>query len=136
MSEKKIKVKIITHEKVVFDGEADEIYAKGSEGSFGILPDHTPFMSALAIGVTKIVNDNVSTYFSTIGGVFQFMNNEAVILSEDAENGNDIDIAVAKAEKEKEEARFVNPQTLKEIQQTDKALAVAISRFKAASSEM
>jgi len=136
MSEKKIKVKIITHEKVVFDGEADEIYAKGYEGSFGILPDHTPFMSALAIGVTKIVNDNVSTYFSTIGGILQFMNNEAVILSEDAENGNNIDIAVAKAEKEKEEARFVNPQTLKEIQQTDKALAVAISRFKAASSEM
>jgi len=136
MSEKKIKVKIITHEKVVFEGEADEIYAKGLKGSFGILPDHIPFMSALAIGVTKIVNNNETLYFSVVGGVFQFMNNEAVILSEDAENGSDIDIALAKSEKEKEEARTVNPETVKDIQQKDKALAVAISRFKAASREM
>jgi len=136
MSEKKIKVKIITHEKVVFDGEADEIYAKGMEGSFGILPDHIPFMSALAIGVTKIVNNNESSYFSTIGGVFQFMNNEAVILSEDAENGKDIDVVLAKTEKEREEAKTVNTKVLKDIQEQDKALAVAISRFKAASKEM
>ena len=136
MSEKKIKVKIITHEKVVFDGEADEIYAKGMEGFFGILPDHIPFMSALAIGVTKIVNNNESSYFSTIGGVFQFMNNEAVILSEDAENGKDIDVVLAKTEKEREEAKTVNTKVLKDIQEQDKALAVAISRFKAASKEM
>lgn len=136
MSNKKIKFKLITHEKVVFDGEADEIYAKGIEGEFGILADHVPFMSALAIGVTKIVNNGEPTFFSTVGGVLQFMNNEAVILSEDAENGNDIDLAVAKTEKEKEEARHINPQTLKNIQNSDKALAVAISRFKAANKEM
>ena len=136
MSDKKIKFKLITHEKVVFDGEADEIYAKGIEGEFGILADHVPFMSALAIGVTKIVNNGEPIFFSTVGGVLQFMNNEAVILSEDAENGNDIDLAVAKSEKEKEEARNVNPHKIKNIQESDKALAIAISRFKAANKEM
>lgn len=136
MSDKKIKFKIITHEKVVFDGEADEIYAKGIEGEFGILYGHVPFMSALAIGVTKIVNNGEAVYFSTVGGVLQFLNNEAVILSEDAENGNDIDLAVAKSEKEKEEAKFYTPEKIRDIQQSEKALAVAISRFKAASREM
>lgn len=136
MSDKKIKFKLITHEKVIFDGEVDEIYAKGIEGEFGILADHLPFMSALAIGVTKIVNNDEPIYFSTVGGVLQFINNEAVILSEDAENGNDIDLAVAKSEKEKQEAKFYTPEKIKDIQQSEKALAVAISRFKAANKEM
>lgn len=136
MSDKKIKFKLITHEKVIFDGEVDEIYAKGIEGEFGILAGHLPFMSALAIGVTKIVNNDEPIYFSTVGGVLQFINNEAVILSEDAENGNDIDLAVAKSEKEKQEAKFYTPEKIKDIQQSEKALAVAISRFKAANKEM
>ena len=136
MSEKKIKFKLITHEKVVFDGEVDEIYAKVIEGEFGILSNHVPFMSALSIGVTKIVNNGESLFFSTVGGVLQFMNNEAVILSEDAEKGTDIDLAVAKSEKEKEEAKFYTPEKIKDIQQSEKALAIAISRFKAANKEM
>lgn len=136
MSDKKIKFKLITHEKVVFDGEVDEIYSKGLDGEFGILPDHTPFMSALSICVTKIINDGKPLYFSTVGGVLQFINNEAVILSEDAENGNDIDLALAKSEKEKEEAKFYTSEKIKDIQQSEKALAVAISRFKAANKEM
>ena len=135
MSDKKIRFKLITHEKVVFDADVDEIYAKGLEGEFGILPDHTPFMSALAIGVTKVVVDGEPVYFSTIGGVLQFMNNEAVILSEDAENGKDIDLALAKSEKEKEDAKVLDAKELQSIKNTN-ALAVAISRYNAASKNM
>ena len=135
MSDKKIRFKLITHEKVVFDADVDEIYAKGLEGEFGILPDHTPFMSALAIGVTKVIVDGEPVYFSTIGGVLQFMNNEAVILSEDAENGKDIDLALAKSEIEKEEAKVLDAKELQSIKNTN-ALAVAISRYNAASQNM
>jgi len=135
MSENKIHFKLITHEKIVFEGDVDEIYTKGINGSFGILVDHTPFMSALAIGVTKIVNEGTATYFATMGGVLQFTNNQAVILSEEAENGKDIDVTVAKAEKERLEARIGSPEAQKNIQAENKALAIALAKFKAAMNE-
>lgn len=135
MSENKIHFKLITHEKIVFEGDVDEIYTKGINGSFGILVDHTPFMSALAIGVTKIVNEGTPTYFATMGGVLQFTNNQAVILSEEAENGKDINVTVAKAEKERLEARIGSPEAQKNIQAENKALAIALAKFKAAMNE-
>jgi len=51
----KLHLKITTHERVVFDSDVDEISAKGVQGEFGILPNHVPFMSALDIGVAKIM---------------------------------------------------------------------------------
>lgn len=131
MAKNKILFKLITHEKIVYEGAVDAIYAEGLEGNFGILVDHTPFMSALKIGVTKIVNDDNAQYFATIGGVLQFVNNKAVLLTEDAENGKDIDFAVAKAEKEKEEARYGSEEYLKDVNSSNKALARALARFKA-----
>lgn len=129
---KKIHFKLITHEKIVFENDVDAIYCKGLEGDFGILPDHTPFMSALAIGVTKIVTNNKTEYFATVGGVFQVSNNNAILLTEEAENGKDIDITVAKAEKEKLEARNGNPERQKDTENQNKALAIALAKFKAA----
>lgn len=132
---KKIHFKLITHEKIVFENDVDEIYCKGLEGDFGILPDHTPFMSALKIGVTKVVNDGQADYFAIVGGVFQVTDNNAVILTEEAEDGKDIDLTVAKAEKEKLEARNGNSENQKDIDNKNKALAVALAKFKAAMNE-
>lgn len=132
MAENKIHLKLITHEKVLFEGDVDEIYAKGLEGEFGILVNHTPFMSALAIGVTKIVTDGKADYFAVMGGVFQIINNQAILLCEDAENGKDIDLATAKTEKERLEARIGSPEHQKDIKEQEKALATALARFKAA----
>lgn len=135
MSKNKIHFKLITHEKIVFEGEIDELYTQGIEGSFGILVDHTPFMSALAIGVTKIINDGKAQFFATMGGILQFTNNQAVILTEEAENGTNIDVTIAKAEKEKLEARFGSEEYQKDIQNSNKALAMALAKFKAAMQE-
>ena len=132
---KKIHFKLITHEKIVFENDVDEIYCKGLEGEFGIMPNHTPFMSALAIGVTKVVTEGKAEYFATVGGVFQVSDNNAVLLTEEAENGKDIDITVAKTEKEKLEARNGNPDNRKDIDNKNKALAIALAKFKAAMNE-
>ena len=73
-------LKIITHEKVVFDEEVDEIYTKTVDGEIGILTKHVPIMSALDIGVTKAVKDGEVKYFTTMGGVLQFKDDEALII--------------------------------------------------------
>lgn len=132
MSDKKIHFKIITHEKIVYEDDVDAVYTKGTDGEFGVLIDHVPFMSALDIGVTKTIKDNNEEFFSTMGGVFQFKNNEAVILTEVAEKGKDIDIPRAQSAKERAEARLGTVEASNDVKRANLALAKAMARLKAA----
>jgi len=132
MADNKIHFKIIAPDKIVYEDNVDAIYTKGTGGEFGILKGHVPFMSALDIGVTKVFKGNEHEFISTIGGVFQFKNNEAVILTEAAERGNDIDIPRAQNAKERAEARIGTPEGDLDIQRANIALAKAIVRLKAA----
>jgi len=129
--DKKLHLKITTHEKVVFDADVDEIYTKGTQGEFGILPNHIPFMSALDVGVTKIVIDGKPEYFTTMGGVFQLKDNEALILTQTAEKGSDIDIERAEEAKKRAEERLENEPDTSDVQRAEVALSRALARLKA-----
>ncbi len=133
MTEKTIHFKIITPEKIVYEDDVDAVYARGQAGSFGILPDHIPFMSSLAIDIARAEKNGVIFSFSVIGGAFQFKNNEAIILTEVAECGTDIDIARAQLAKERAEAKLGNAQSQRDIKIANAALARAMARLKAAS---
>ena len=128
-------LKIIKHEKLVFDEDVDEIYTRGTDGEFGILPNHIPLMSALDIGVTKIVQNGKYRYFTTMGGVFQFKDNEAVILTQTAEDGKDIDVARAREALEKAKAMLAERDAELDIKRTEAALARAMARLKATMNE-
>ena len=124
-------LKIITHEKVVFDDNVDEIYTKGVDGEFGILKNHIPIMSALDIGVTKVVQNGVYRYFTTMGGVLQFKDNEAVILTPTAEDGNDIDVVRAREALTRARARLAERNAKLDVKKTEAAIARALARLKA-----
>lgn len=129
---KKISLKIITHEKEVFNDNVDAIYSKSVEGEFGILPDHQPFMAALDIGVTKTEKAGEMEFFTTMGGIFQFKDNEALILTDLAEKGSDIDVTRAKSAKERAEARIGSREVEIDNARAQIALAKAMARLKAA----
>ena len=127
-----MKLKIITHERIVFDGEADEIVIQTKSGQMGILKDHVPITTGLDIGVTKAGQNGKYKYFATIGGVFQFKNNEAVILTDICEDSCDIDVERANAAKARAEARLADNAAQIDTQRAQAALARALARLKAA----
>ncbi len=132
MGKEKIKLKIITHEKVVFEQEVDEITLQGSEGRFGVLPNHINIVSALDIGITKVINDNEPTFITTMGGIFKFNNNTATILTDIAEMGSDVDVVRARTKKEQAEARLkAHDITPDEFNRAQISLAKALARLKA-----
>ena len=133
MADQKIHLKIITPEKIVFEDDVDFISAQGTKGSFGVYPNHVPFMSVLAVDTAKVVKDGNEMIFSIIGGAFQLKDNQAVILSEVAENGEDIDTARAELAKERAEARLASAQTTQDAKKANMAIARAMVRLKAAS---
>lgn len=132
MSDKKINLKIITHEKEVFNEDVDAVYSKGVDGEFGILPDHIPFMSALDIGVTRVEKNGEMEFITTMGGIFQFKDNNALILTDTAEKGSDIDVTRAKEAKERAEARVGSQEVEIDNARAQIALAKALARLKAA----
>lgn len=132
MSDKKLHLKITTHERVVFDEDVDEIYTKGTQGEFGILPGHIPFMSALDIGVTRVVIGGKTQRFTTMGGIFQLKDNQASILTQAAEKAEEIDIERAESAKQRAMERLENEEDNLDIQRAEMALAKAFARLKAA----
>lgn len=45
-----LSLKIVSPEKVVFDGSVDMVRVPGTGGQFEILPDHAPIISSLEAG--------------------------------------------------------------------------------------
>ena len=127
-----MKLKIITHEKIVFEGEADEIVIQTKTGQMGILKDRLPVTTVLDIGVTKIKRGENYKYFATMGGVFQFKDNVATILTDVCENGKDIDVTRANAAKNRAETRLADNAAKIDTQRAQAALARALARLKAA----
>lgn len=135
MVEKTIHFKIITPEKIVFEDDVNAIYAQGESGAFGVLPNHIPFMSSLAIDTARVEKNGEILHFSIIGGAFQFKDNDAIILTEVAECGTDIDTARAQLARERAEAKVASAETQRDIKIANAALARAMARLKAASKQ-
>lgn len=128
----KIHLKVITHEKIVFEDDIDELYVRSLDGGLGILKNHIPLLCALEVGVTKVVKDKVSQCIATMGGVLQFSNNMATILTDIAELDCDIDVTRARHAKERAEARLKAHEDTLDIVRAQIALSKAIARISAA----
>lgn len=124
-------LKIITHEKLVFDEDVDEIYTRAVDGEFGILKNHVPIMSALDIGVTKVKQGSTIKFFTTMGGVLQFKDGECTILTTTAESGNDIDVARAEASLRRAKQRLEDNDAAIDSKRAEAAVARAMARLKA-----
>ena len=127
-----MKLKIITHERIVYEGEADELVLQTKTGQIGVLKDHIPITTPLEIGVTKAKVGEKFKYFATMGGIFQLKDNNAVVLTDICEDGEDIDVTRAKAAKERAEARLADSDAHIDAQRAQAALARALARLQAA----
>ena len=127
-----MQLKIITHERIIFEGEADEIVIQAQTGQIGVLKDHIPFTTVLEVGVTKIKQGEKIRYFVTMGGVFQFKDNVATILTDVCEDGCDIDVTRANDAKSRAEARLADADAKIDSQRAQAALARSLARLKAA----
>ena len=127
-----MQLKIITHERIVFEGEVDEIVIQAQTGQMGILKDHIPMTTVLEIGVTKVRQGDKERFFATMGGVFQFKDDVATILTDVCEAGSDIDVTRANDAKSRAEARLAEGNAKVDSQRAQAALARSLARLKAA----
>ena len=64
----KLHFSLVSPERELFAGLVDQVDAPGSEGDFGVLAGHAPFMTALKEGQVCVHTDGKVTVFDVRGG--------------------------------------------------------------------
>jgi F-type H+-transporting ATPase subunit epsilon len=78
-----MQLEIITPEQTLFSGEVSLVQMPGIDGSFEVLNDHAPLISALAAGKVKIQDAAKQLrYFEIKGGVVEVLRNKVLVLAE------------------------------------------------------
>jgi len=104
--ENKLKLEIVTPHGLVYSDEVDEVVAQGSEGEFGVLPQHIHFLTTLKIGMLTYKIGNETGHFFVNWGYAEVGPDKVLILADSAEKSEDIDIERAIAAKKRAEERL------------------------------
>jgi F-type H+-transporting ATPase subunit epsilon len=81
----KLQFSLVSPERELFAGLVDQVDAPGSEGDFGVLAGHAPFMTALKEGQLRVHNDGRITVFEVRGGFADVTPEGLTVLAEHAE---------------------------------------------------
>ncbi len=122
---------IVTLKRVVFSEPIESVVAPGTVGYFGILAGHTPFVSSLQVGITKITKSSGEKInLFTSSGFLMTDGKKVILLAEAAERPEEIDAARAQRAKERAEKRLAERAADTDIDRAKIALLRAITRLK------
>lgn len=115
-----VEVHIVTPEREVWSGEADEVIARGVDGEVGILGGHAPLLVRLAIGPLRLLSE-AGEQTAVIDGGFMHVATDAGVtradvLATQAELATEIDVEAARRRLEEWQGK---------VQEADDALARA-----------
>ena len=102
----KIQLELVTPAKRVLSQQVDSVQAPGAEGSFGVLPGHTDFLSLLKPGELVATTGTQTQRFAVGEGFVQVSRNKVLVLAETADRYEDLNSETAKAEVDAETAKL------------------------------
>ena len=81
----KLFFSLVSPERELFSGDVDQVDAPGSEGDFGVLVGHAPFMTTLKEGRVKVYQAGSTRLYDVRGGFADVTPQGLTILAEWAE---------------------------------------------------
>lgn len=99
-------VDIVTPEKVLYSGAVTEVRVPGVHGEFGVLPDHTFFLSLLRPGVAAVDTPSGTRRFVVGRGFAEAGPDKVVVLTDVCLPAEAVDKAAAQSLLEEAEARL------------------------------
>lgn len=92
-----MQFEVVTPSGTAIAAEVDEVIAPGQEGEFGVLPGHTPFMSAMRPGVLRYGKGSASQVLAVGSGLVEVSGDDRIIVITDrSEKPEQIDVAAAR----------------------------------------
>lgn len=87
----KLRFSLVSPARELFSGDVDHVIAPGTEGEFGVLVNHAPFMTTLKNGVVRVLEGDVVRHrFYVRGGFADVTPAGLTILAEEARSLSDV----------------------------------------------
>lgn len=122
-------LKIVTPERVFFEGEVDRVIVRGVEGEMAILKNRAPIVTPLAIGKLRILKDGKESIAAAVGGYVSVTKEETTIITDSCEWPEEIDVKRAEEAKERAERRLRERSAGIDIDRAELALKRALNRL-------
>jgi F-type H+-transporting ATPase subunit epsilon len=130
----KIRLDIVTPDRMVYSADVNMVIARATDGDLGILPGHAPLIAGLEIWPLRIQTDEGESLFSVCGGFIEVRPQKITVLAGCAELPEEIDIDRAESAKERAERRLKEAEAASgiDVRRAEVALKRAIVRLKVA----
>lgn len=120
-------LRIVTPDRLVFDGMAEKLIVRTLEGDVCVLANHINYLAPLGIGEAKVVAEGAQPRSAALnGGMLSVVDNDVNVIATTFEWADEID--VNRAERAKEQAE----QRLHQLQEQDKQFRIAEAKLKRA----
>ena len=127
---KMFELKIITPDRIFYEGEASMVEFNTTEGEIGVYKNHIPLTTVLAPGVVTIHKDGEDNVIAAVhSGFAEILPDKVTLLAETAEWPEEIDVERAQAAKARAEERLANKTEAIDVQRAELALRRALVRM-------
>ncbi|EOS75426.1 MAG: ATP synthase F1 subunit epsilon [Lachnospiraceae bacterium] len=123
------KLKIITPERVFYEGEVSMVEFNTTEGEIGIYKKHVPTTVIVSPGILTITEAEETKEAALHAGFAEILQEEVVILAEIVEWPEEIDLDRAKAARDRAEERIHSKTPETDVMRAETALQRALARI-------
>ena len=128
--ERNFELKIITPDRVFYEGEAVMVEFNTTEGEIGIYKLHIPMTVIIKPGILTITEENDETREAALhAGFVEILPDKVTIMAEIIEWPQEIDLDRAEAAKERAEERLSHKTNETDVARAETALQRAIARI-------
>ncbi|MGP3778203.1 F0F1 ATP synthase subunit epsilon [Halanaerobium saccharolyticum] len=128
----KIQLEVVTPQKLVYSEEVDLIEGPAIDGLIGILPDHAPLVTAMQIGVVRVVKDGEEIQIAISEGFMEVQPDKINLVVRTAELPEEIDVDRAKSARDRAEEKLEKDHDNIDFAKAEAAYDRALARLKAA----
>ncbi len=127
-----LTLEIVTPERSIAHGKVDEVVVPGAEGSFGVLPGHTPLLSTLTVGEIEYRRGDERSYVAVSFGFAEVLPDRVTILAQIAEASDEIDVTRAEAAVTRARERLDRPVAEMDYERARLSLLKSLVRLQVA----
>lgn len=133
----KVAFELVSPEKLLFSADVDMVVVPGTEGDFGVLPGHAPFISTVRAGVLDIYEGginpvNLKTRIFVAGGFAETADSRLTVLAEEAVPLTDLDRGRIEARLSEARSRLQGAENDEAKATAERAVSVAEAMLAAA----
>ena len=128
-----LTLEIVTPDHAVMSEQVDEVQVPGAEGSFGVLPGHTPLLATLQVGELWYRKGQDTSFVAVSFGFAEVLPDRVTILAHVAEAADRIDVTRAETAGTRAKDRLARPTTDMDVERTRMAMLKSLVRLRVAS---